>query len=87
MSVYNALTALTRAGVALRAEAGPGRFLFEANTAWHHHFACRRCGRIFDVPCVKGKKPCLQLTARVGKADETQILFRGLCNDCLRQKR
>ncbi len=82
MSAYNALTDLLRAGVIQSADAGPGRALYEANTVWHHHFVCRKCGRIFDTPCVKGRKPCLDLSAAVGVADEAQIIFRGVCNKC-----
>ncbi|HLG41819.1 MAG TPA: transcriptional repressor, partial [Planctomycetota bacterium] len=69
------------------ADVGPGRALFEANETWHHHFVCRRCRRIFDVRCVKGRKPCLRLSARVGEADEAQIIFRGLCSGCGGQKK
>ncbi len=84
MSVYNAAAALVAAGVAMQADAGPGRALYEANAAWHHHFVCRRCGRIFDVPCVRGRKPCLELPSNVGRADEAQVIFRGTCRACAR---
>ena len=82
MSVYNALSALHQAGLVLRADAGAGRALYEANAGWHHHFVCRRCGRIFDVPCVKGRKPCLEMPSKVGRADEAQVIFRGVCAGC-----
>lgn len=83
-SVFNAVTALHDAGLLLRADAGPGRSLYETNAAWHHHFVCRRCGDVFDVPCVKGRKPCLEPPARVGTADEAQVIFRGRCARCRR---
>ncbi len=82
MSVYNAVGALFDAGLLLRADAGPGRTLYETRTTWHHHFVCRHCGGVFDVPCVKGRKPCLKLPSRVGRADEAQIIFRGICREC-----
>jgi len=85
MSVYNAAAALVAAGVVMQADAGPGRALYEASEAWHHHFVCRRCGRIFDVPCVRGRKPCLRLPSRVGRADEAQVIFRGACRACARR--
>lgn len=87
MSVYNALASLETAGVILKADAGPGRALFEASSVWHHHFLCRRCGGIFDVPCFKARKPCLELSAAVGRADEAQVIFRGTCRACLKRSR
>ncbi len=82
MSVYNAVGALHDAGLLMRADAGPGRTLYETRTTWHHHFVCRTCSGVFDVPCLKGRKPCLKLPSRVGRADEAQIIFRGVCRSC-----
>lgn len=82
MSIYNTLEILCDMGVIMQADAGPGRTLHEANSIWHHHFVCRLCMNIFDVPCVKGHKPCLKLPSRIGKADEAQVIFRGICKSC-----
>lgn len=87
MTVYNALADLHGAGVVLQADAGPGRALWEARGDWHHHFVCRRCGSVADVPCAVGEKPCLDLPRRLGRADEAQVIFRGLCRPCLRKGR
>ncbi|MGH8984753.1 MAG: Fur family transcriptional regulator [Acidimicrobiia bacterium] len=81
-SVYNSIDALVRAGVALAADAGPGRALYEAGEGFHHHFVCRRCGAVRDVPCVVGEKPCLEATFDGGTVDEAQVIFRGLCASC-----
>ncbi len=83
-SAYNAVDALHAAGLLMRADAGPGRTLYETRAAWHHHFVCRRCGRVLDVPCIRGRKPCLAAPAGVGRADEAQVIFRGLCRACAR---
>jgi Fe2+ or Zn2+ uptake regulation protein len=82
-SVYNALAALVVAGAVLGADAGPGRALFEASATWHHHVVCRVCGRVDDVACLTGEKPCL--TADLGSwgtVDEAQVIFRGVCQAC-----
>jgi len=85
MSVYNVVSDLTVAGLLMTADAGPGRAVYEASETWHHHFVCRRCGRIEDVPCVRGSKPCLDPPDDVpGTVDEAQIIFRGLCHGCTR---
>jgi len=84
MSVYNVLADLTRASLVMCADAGPGRALYEASEIWHHHFVCRGCGRIEDVPCVKGRKPCLLPpdSPPGSTIDEAQVIFRGHCAEC-----
>jgi Fur family ferric uptake transcriptional regulator len=83
MSVYNVVADLTRAGLLMCAEIGPGRALYEANDEWHHHFVCRRCYRVTDVHCITGSKPCIEPPADFpGTADEAQVTFRGICDDC-----
>ncbi|MGH9187802.1 MAG: Fur family transcriptional regulator [Acidimicrobiales bacterium] len=82
MSVYNALDALARAGLVMRADAGPGRTLYEVAEHWHHHLVCRRCGAVIDVECVVGAKPCLTADLPGAVIDEAQVIFRGLCPTC-----
>ena len=81
-SVYNSLDALSRAGVVMSADAGPGRILFEAASAWHHHFVCRACGSVRDVDCPDDEKPCLRPDEPGLVVDEAQVIFRGLCPSC-----
>lgn len=83
-SVYNVLASLADAGLALRADAGPGAVLYEAGGRWHHHFVCRVCHRVFDVECVTGEWPCLTPGTDVGLVDEAQVIFRGTCAECAR---
>ena len=81
-SVYNALTALADAGVVLRADVGPGAVVYEVADHWHHHFVCRACGAVADVPCVVGESPCLSPGDGFGEVEEAQVIFRGLCPAC-----
>lgn len=82
MSIYNTLETLAAAGLILRADAGPGATLYELATVFHHHFVCRRCGAILDVPCATGRKPCLDVEIAGAAVDEAQIIFRGVCASC-----
>ena len=83
MSAYNVVADLTRAGLLMCAEVGPGRALYEASEEWHHHFVCRSCYRVADVRCITGSKPCIEPPADLpGTADEAQVTFRGICDDC-----
>jgi Fur family ferric uptake transcriptional regulator len=81
-SVYNVLGSLVAAGLVIVADAGPGRALYEASETWHHHFICRACGDVMDVPCVAGTKPCLDVALPGSVVDEAQVIFRGLCTVC-----
>lgn len=83
MSVYNVVADLTASGLVMCADTGPGKAVYEASDLWHHHFVCRECGAVFDVPCARGEKPCMKLPASVpGRADEAQVIFRGRCDAC-----
>lgn len=81
-SVYNVLTSLARAGLALNADAGPGAALYEAGRGWHHHFVCRSCHQVFDVECLVGARPCLTPGTDVGVVEDAQVIFRGICTAC-----
>lgn len=86
-SVYNALAALLSHRLLMLTDVGPGKALYEVADQWHHHFVCRSCGTIQDVACVVGERPCLEPESVAGKVDEAQVIFRGLCNDCLGKRR
>lgn len=83
-SVFNVLNDLSSAGLIMQSDAGPGRAFYEASDEWHHHFVCRACGEIFDVPCATGRKPCLtpKLPGAGFSVDEAQVIFRGYCPSC-----
>ncbi|MET8138726.1 Fur family transcriptional regulator [Sphaerisporangium sp. NPDC005288] len=82
-SVYNSLVTLAELGVVLRADVGPGAAVYEVADRWHHHFVCRRCGKVSDVACVVDAKPCLTPGDDMGEVDEAQVIFRGVCRACL----
>jgi len=84
-SVYNVVTDLSRGGLVMATDVGPGRALYESSRRWHHHFVCRTCGAIVDVPCVMGRRPCLTAGTPVGQIEEAQVTFRGRCRACLEQ--
>ena len=80
MTVYNAIRDLEEAGLVIRADAGPGVALYEAGKIWHHHFVCRVCGGVFDVPCAVGEKPCMEARGfDYAELDEAQVIYRGIC--------
>jgi Fur family ferric uptake transcriptional regulator len=83
-SIFKVVGDLCRSGVLMVTDVGPGRTLYEVADCWHHHFVCRRCRAIMDVPCVVGSKPCLLPDAAIPAViEEAQIIFRGVCHACL----
>jgi Fe2+ or Zn2+ uptake regulation protein len=82
-SLYNVVDALCRAGLVSCAGTGPGRALYEVAGVPHHHFVCRACAAVIDVPCSAVRTPCLTaLDELPGKVDDAQVVFWGLCAPC-----
>ena len=84
-AVYDVLGVCTAAGLLRRIEpAGhPARFERRVRDN-HHHVVCRLCGRTDDVDCVVGDAPCLEPADDRGFAiDEAEVVFWGLCPDCV----
>lgn len=82
-TVYKVLDDLVRAGIVMLADRGPGTALYEIADVWHHHFVCRTCGVVIDVPCQIGSKPCLEGDLAGADIDEAQVIFRGRCPKCV----
>ncbi|MDX2467452.1 MAG: Fur family transcriptional regulator [Acidimicrobiia bacterium] len=82
-TVFNALDDLTRAGLVMVADAGPGATRYESADVWHHHFVCISCGAISDVACRDDSPRCVDTTGVEGQVDEVQVIFRGTCSACL----
>jgi Fe2+ or Zn2+ uptake regulation protein len=81
-SVYHVLNKLVGRRLVTQADVGPGRALYESGSLWHHHFICRQCEAVIDVPCVEPSAPCLNPELAGAQVDEAQIIFRGTCADC-----
>jgi Fur family ferric uptake transcriptional regulator len=83
-AVYEALHALTAAGLVRRIEPAGSPARFEGRVADnHHHVVCRSCGAVADVDCAVGEAPCLTASDDHGfSVDEAQVIYWGLCPDC-----
>lgn len=85
-SVYNVLGDLVQHGVVMMADVGPGRALYEFAARPHHHFVCRECGGIVDVPCSAAGSPCLNPGVPGLNPDEAQVIYRGSCPHSLAER-
>jgi Fe2+ or Zn2+ uptake regulation protein len=83
-AVYDVLKALDDAGLVRRIEPAGHSARFESRVGDNHpHLVCRECGRIEDVDCAKGERPCLQPADEKGFVlDEAEVTYWGLCPAC-----
>ena len=83
-AVYEALHALTAAGLVRRIEPAGSPARFEGRVGDnHHHVVCRSCGVVADVDCAIDAAPCLTASHDHGfSIDQAEVMFWGLCPDC-----
>lgn len=86
-AVYDALRALTTAGLLRRIQPSGSVARYETRVGDnHHHIVCRSCGAIADVDCATGETPCLDASNDRGFAiDEAEVIFWGRCPECSSQ--
>ena len=85
-SVYDTLNTLTDLGVLRRIQpmGSPARYETRIGDN-HHHVACRDCGRVDDVDCSVGRRPCLTASETHGfTIDEAEVVYWGRCPACQR---
>lgn len=86
-SVYDALGILVAQGLIRRIQpaGSPARFEDRVGDN-HHHLICRSCGRVVDVDCAVGSRPCLTAADDNGYTiDEAEVAYWGRCPDCQRE--
>ncbi|MFD8387061.1 Fur family transcriptional regulator [Streptomyces sp. NPDC059679] len=83
-AVYDALHALTAAGLIRRIEPAGSPARFEGRVGDnHHHVVCRSCGAVADVDCAVGEIPCLTASDDHGfSIEEAEVIYWGLCPGC-----
>ena len=83
-AVYEALHALTAAGLIRSIEPAGSPARFEGRVGDnHHHVVCRSCGAVADVDCAVGEAPCLTASDDHGfSIEEAQVIYWGLCLGC-----
>jgi Fe2+ or Zn2+ uptake regulation protein len=88
-AVYEALHALTEAGLIRRIEPAGSPTRYEGRIGDnHHHVVCRSCGVVADVDCAIGEAPCLTASDDQGfSIDEADVIYWGLCPDCSTARR
>ena len=81
-TVYNALQDLARAGLVREAPVAAGALRYEADTAPHHHFVCRNCGLIINVPIDPGAQVPPPPHIAGAEVTSVDVVYRGVCRNC-----
>jgi Fe2+ or Zn2+ uptake regulation protein len=81
-TVYNALDDLARAGLVRAAPVDAGALRYESAGPAHHHFVCRECGSIHNVPLSDDPRPHPMPPIEGAELDELDVVYRGRCPAC-----
>lgn len=77
-TVYNALQALNACGLIIPVTIDSGKVHYDADTSFHGHFRCEKCGKIYDfIPELAGEEGLTDFT--VNRKD---VYFSGICSCC-----
>lgn len=83
-TVYRALKKLEALGRVRRVTDPDGRARFEVQRAHHHHFQCRGCDKVYDVPGCAARSPsAIQRRLPAGFSLEGhEVWLHGVCPAC-----
>jgi Fe2+ or Zn2+ uptake regulation protein len=81
-TVYNALDDLARAGLVRAAPVDAGALRYESAGPAHHHFVCRNCGMIINVPIAEDLASRTLPDVPGADVDELDVVYRGICEVC-----
>ncbi|BFM40691.1 Fur family transcriptional regulator [Synechocystis sp. LKSZ1] len=81
-TVYSSLQALQKAGLIREVLLESGVSRYDANIQPHHHFRCRCCGEIQDIPWAQLQDLNLQSLQSGRRVEGYEITIHGVCDDC-----
>jgi Fur family transcriptional regulator, peroxide stress response regulator len=85
-TVYNTLNTLRDAGLVREVTHGDAAAArYESNVEPHHHFVCRVCGRLEDVPAQAFATPAAVKLEGGHEVEGFEIVMRGVCGRCKRK--
>jgi Fe2+ or Zn2+ uptake regulation protein len=82
-TVYATLELFEELGMVRRILAGDGPALWDPGVDGHHHFVCKRCGRVEDLDAALELAPLWGAARRAGfRPDSAELVVSGLCASC-----
>ena len=84
-TIYRNLKLLADEDKIMELEINGGASRFDGNTEFHHHFACKQCGKILDVTLNEQMES--QMIDSISKETGLKITnhfceFAGICREC-----
>jgi Fe2+ or Zn2+ uptake regulation protein len=80
-TVYNSLQVLEKYGIVQSITISGSELRYDIKERMHHHFLCKKCGRIIDIEI---ECPNLGKLLKCGhKVDEVHGYFKGICKKCM----
>lgn len=87
-TVYRNLNKMAQIGRIKKINGLEDRAHFDHNTFEHYHFICRKCGRIYDIPCNIAPDIIKKAQEETGfKIESHDIVFNGICRECSENER
>lgn len=81
-SVYSALTVLREVNLVREVLLEEGVTRYDANVNPHHHFVCRQCSAIHDIPWQAFSCFDVSQLADTLQAESYEVTVKGLCKNC-----
>ena len=80
-TVYNSVEILEKQGIIQSLRIAGNEIRYDFRNDLHHHFICKKCGRIFDIDLTC---PVIDKVEQNGfKVEEIHGYFKGICKECL----
>ena len=82
-TVYRNLRKLSQEGIIQKLSFGSSFDRYDADTSFHYHFACRNCGKVYDVVPGRPHRLLRQVEQKTGfEVEGVRIEFHGVCSRC-----
>ncbi|HEX7528733.1 MAG TPA: Fur family transcriptional regulator [Thermoanaerobaculia bacterium] len=81
-SIYNVLHSLRESGLIDELVVGDAVARYDANLDRHHHFICRACGAVEDVPFETFREAPRPRLADGHTVEDYTVTLRGVCPRC-----
>lgn len=83
-TVYNTLKSFEEKGLVKKLTLNEAEARYDIDTSFHHHFKCRKCGRIFDIEQKTNTAHPSIINGH--KVENEEIYFYGICRDCKKER-
>ena len=81
-TVYNTMNLFVEKGILNALSVTGTELRYDADISSHHHFLCKKCGKIYDINIDFGNF-CNEKVIDGNQISEVQVYFKGICKKCL----